>query len=201
MRMIQFLKHAIHKRDFVSLGFFCAIASIFGWLLLLPFSRGIQRQTMERFHLQTPSFAVWAAQQPIPPMYNLENEAAFRLANPRQTPIGKTQATDDSSKQANAIKTTPVSSTHENSNEIPNKPKIRRRVEIEDKSFCEPITINHFPLRMVTFFDNRKNLFVGFREAELIVTSKYQGIEYRTCWKVTSDENDRLYLQQVEDRQ
>lgn len=48
------------------------------WILLTPFVPGIARTTMERFHLRAPSFALWAAQFPIPSMYNFGNQVEVR---------------------------------------------------------------------------------------------------------------------------
>ena len=44
------------------------------WLLLMPWVPAIARQTMYRFHLATPSYTTWAAQFPVPSMYNFANE-------------------------------------------------------------------------------------------------------------------------------
>jgi hypothetical protein len=43
------------------------------WLLAMPFSRFVQQATLNRFHLQTRSFLVWALQAPVPAMYNFHN--------------------------------------------------------------------------------------------------------------------------------
>ncbi|MCA9137967.1 MAG: hypothetical protein KDB00_14445 [Planctomycetales bacterium] len=48
------------------------------WLLLMPFYPAIARMTMRRFHLSSESFAVWAAQAPIPSMYNFGNQYEIR---------------------------------------------------------------------------------------------------------------------------
>jgi hypothetical protein len=57
---------------------FCAIvtfvALIATWLLLMPWVQGIAKLSMQRFHIRTPSFAVWVAQFPIPSMYNFANQ-------------------------------------------------------------------------------------------------------------------------------
>jgi len=44
-----------------------------GWVMLGFFSSSVQRANLDRFHLNTPSFAGWGIQQPIPAMYNFEN--------------------------------------------------------------------------------------------------------------------------------
>jgi len=61
-------------RDF---GFYAIIAFVLLiaiWLLLMPWIPGIASQALQRFHLRTPSFAVWAMQFPIPSMYNFANQ-------------------------------------------------------------------------------------------------------------------------------
>lgn len=48
------------------------------WMLLMPFYPAIARMSLRRFHLSTESFAVWAAQAPIPSMYNFGNQYEIR---------------------------------------------------------------------------------------------------------------------------
>ena len=50
------------------------IGLIAAWLLLMPWVPGIAKHSLQRFHLRTPSFSVWAAQFPIPSMYNFANQ-------------------------------------------------------------------------------------------------------------------------------
>ena len=67
-------KNGEQQRD---LGFCCIVAFIgliAVWLLLMPWIPGIAKQSLQRFHLRTPSFSVWAAQFPIPSMYNFANQ-------------------------------------------------------------------------------------------------------------------------------
>lgn len=57
---------------------FCFIVVFIGliaaWLLLMPWMPGIAKHSLQRFHLRTRSFSVWAAQFPIPSMYNFANQ-------------------------------------------------------------------------------------------------------------------------------
>ena len=58
-------------------GFYAIVAFsllIAAWLLLMPWFPRIASQTLQRFHLRTPSFAVWAMQFPVPSMYNFANQ-------------------------------------------------------------------------------------------------------------------------------
>jgi len=116
------------------------IVSVTGWLLAMPFSRFVQRTTLERFHFQTPSFVGWAAQQPIPAMYNFYNHYEIRPSPWQgQSSVG---------------------------------------------------TVNHFPLRILTFGDNRA-IFLAKPEPRILdAWSSYRGEELQTRWTVTpSTEN------------
>lgn len=58
------------------------------WLLLMPWCPGIARQSMKRFHLASDSFPLWAAQAPIPAMYNFGNRYEVRdLPEGLMTPV------------------------------------------------------------------------------------------------------------------
>ena len=59
-----------------------ALLSVAVWLLAMPWVPAIARCTMNRFHLQTDSFAAWAIQQPIPPMYSFANTTEVRNRSP-----------------------------------------------------------------------------------------------------------------------
>ncbi|MEM9828337.1 MAG: hypothetical protein AAF958_17240 [Planctomycetota bacterium] len=48
------------------------------WLIATPLFPAVARCTMRRFHLQGDSFAFWAAQFPIPAMYNFSNKYRVR---------------------------------------------------------------------------------------------------------------------------
>lgn len=54
-----------------------ALVLVAGWLLALPLSGFVQRVALNRFHLQTGTFAGWALQAPVPAMYNFRNR--FRV--------------------------------------------------------------------------------------------------------------------------
>jgi hypothetical protein len=65
------------------------VALVALWLLAMPFSRAIQQTTLNRFHLQTRSFAAWAIQAPVPAMYNFHNR--YRI---ERQPQDATSSTD-----------------------------------------------------------------------------------------------------------
>lgn len=60
-------------RDYGFYAILLLVLAVVAWLLSLPFCPFVQRASLNRFHLQTESFALWAAQQPVPAMYNFYN--------------------------------------------------------------------------------------------------------------------------------
>lgn len=58
------------------------VTSVALWLLWTPWSAQISRTSMRRFHLQSGSFFVWAAQFPIPSMYNFANRCVVEKYSP-----------------------------------------------------------------------------------------------------------------------
>ena len=63
-------------RGFVAIVVLISVIAI--WVLVMPIVPGIASTTIKRFHLQTDSFAGWAAQFPIPSMYNFANTYQVR---------------------------------------------------------------------------------------------------------------------------
>ncbi len=61
------------KRDIAGAALCSLVVCVSIWQLALPLSRNVQNATLARFHLASPSFALWALQQPIPTMYSFEN--------------------------------------------------------------------------------------------------------------------------------
>jgi hypothetical protein len=59
--------------------------------------------------------------------------------------------------------------------------------------------LNHFPLRIVTFFDSRYGLFHEGNGAQLLITSRYRGQQLITDWRVIASPNG-LELKLVEKR-
>jgi hypothetical protein len=135
----------------IDVGFF-AIAGLVilvsGWLLSMPVCRFIQRATLNRFHFQTRSFAVWAIQQPIPAMYNFYNR--FEISPSRV-----------------ATKSTEPKST-----------------DLWDSG-----AVNHFPLRLFTFGDNRAVFLPTGEPRQIEVWSSYRGEELHTRWMATPHES------------
>lgn len=78
-RLLEFIRSSRSLKDRAALALLAAVGLIAFWLAAMPFCPVVQRWTIERFHLATPSFACWMLQQPIPPMYNLENRYWFSV--------------------------------------------------------------------------------------------------------------------------
>ena len=74
-------KHDFPEYDIGFLLIVLLVAAIVVWLMLMPICPAIARSTINRMHLNTRSFPLWVAQQPIPAMYNLSNR--FRLTRMR----------------------------------------------------------------------------------------------------------------------
>ena len=73
------------KPQRIDFGFYAIlmlVAAVVVWLLLTPFVPSVALATMRRFHLSTDSFPPWAAQFPIPAMYNFANQFEIRDVPP-----------------------------------------------------------------------------------------------------------------------
>jgi hypothetical protein len=67
------LQPPLKKPDRLYRGLLVALAGVAAWLIAMPVSPFIQQVALNRFHLQTGSFAAWVIQAPIPAMYNFHN--------------------------------------------------------------------------------------------------------------------------------
>ncbi|MEZ6093585.1 MAG: hypothetical protein R3C03_05010 [Pirellulaceae bacterium] len=47
--------------------------------------------------------------------------------------------------------------------------------------------INHFPMRIITFFDNRERLLSQFDDSRIVVESRYQDEVFSSCWSIHHD--------------
>ncbi len=117
---------------------FGGIAATTIWLIALPFCRFEQRALLERFHLQTESFAAWCLQQPIPAMYN-----AYHRFEGQETSADAASAGN--------------------------------RVILQG-------TVNHFPVRLLTFGDNRPLFLANDPPRVLEAWSSYRGQSIHTRW-------------------
>ncbi len=158
VRVIQYLRECRRTGDWFGLGLAALVAVIAAWLAALPFSPAVQRATIDRFHLVTPSFAAWALQQPSPPMYNLENRYWFARRELKPAELVDNPAEG-----------------------------------------IETGMLNHFPTRIITFFDSRIRLFLNENEGWLYVRSRYQDQQRVTVYHVhPRDEGRTLLMERVE---
>ncbi len=81
---------SLAKPDWLYRVILAVLVGVAVWLIAMPFSPLVQQTTLNRFHLQTESFAAWAIQAPIPAMYSFHNryriEAMPWDASPFATP-------------------------------------------------------------------------------------------------------------------
>jgi hypothetical protein len=67
------MRHSADRTDRGYMALVSLLLVVMCWLLAMPFSPFIQQATLNRFHLQSSSFVLWAAQAPVPAMYNFHN--------------------------------------------------------------------------------------------------------------------------------
>lgn len=61
-------------------------------------------------------------------------------------------------------------------------------------AFASATTVNHFPMRVVTFFDGRYLFFHDGSGGDLIVRSRYQDQELITYWRIENNTDNELRL-------
>jgi len=71
--LIRFVRQVRRTRDVGAATFLSLVALVALLALATPLSARTAALMMSRFHLRVQPFAVWAALQPIPSMYNFEN--------------------------------------------------------------------------------------------------------------------------------
>ena len=77
LRSIRFLSASVAARDFLGLGGLILILAVGVWTLSVIFSPAMRDMALKRFHLGSDSYALWAAHQTVPSMYNFENRVKF----------------------------------------------------------------------------------------------------------------------------
>jgi hypothetical protein len=118
-----------HDTGFIAIVALVAVIAI--WLLLTPVVPSIASASLNRFHLRSRSFAVWAIQFPIPTMYNFANR--FEV---RKVPVGPID---------------PI-------------------LEENGKRY-----LNHFPARVLTFFNTRYRHLNEGTDRWVTIESSYRG--------------------------
>jgi hypothetical protein len=111
--LMQSLKRLDLRKDSFTGGLYLVIVVLWFFLFLLPFSPGVQRIMMGKFHLTLRPFHRWAAAQVVPSMYNFQNNLSWSLR--------------------------PVS-------------------ENFDLLAIPHLPVNHFPLRLLFFNNNRQSI-------------------------------------------
>lgn len=149
-------------------GFWCFVVwlgLVAGYLLATPIFPDIAMRTMRRFHLAENNFAVWAAQFPVPAMYNFSNR--WRVGEGPLDPESIGPATHSI---GFATHVTAVDLTADPRDELPTGiiPMDRWR------------HANHFPARVVTFADGRYQHLFRHQTRHFFLHSSYRGNELRT---------------------
>jgi hypothetical protein len=157
-----------------------ALFAVAGWLLAMPFVPGIAHCTMRRFHLQTNSFATWALQQPIPPMYSFANTTEVRdrppeVATPSllESPVLDSQVGEENSRQ--------FSGKHSSAGRIAGR------------------MINHFPTREFTFANARVRYLNGDRTSKwYVLKSTYLGQSVQSVYRLDPFEDGGWTVKLIE---
>jgi hypothetical protein len=157
-----------------------ALFAVAVWLLAMPFVPAIAGCTMRRFHLQTNSFATWALQQPIPPMYSFANTTEVRdrppeVATPSvlESPVLDFQVGDENSRRF--------------SGEHPSSGRIAGRM------------INHFPTREFTFANARVRYLNGDRTSRwYVLKSTYLGQSVQSVYQLDPFEDGGWTVKLIE---
>ena len=63
------------------------VLTVTAWLLATPVVGWVSMATMRRFHLHSENYVTWAAQFPIPAMYNFANRFRYRRVYGDDVPI------------------------------------------------------------------------------------------------------------------
>ena len=125
---------------------------IASWLILTPLVPAVAACTLRRFHLRTSTFALWAAQFPIPAMYNFAN--TYRVTKTPPDGADESDGTDgsDESDESDGMD------------------------DFEGTRYA-----NHFPARLITFVDARSRYLVDGEDRWYVIRSTYreQRIESR----------------------
>jgi hypothetical protein len=133
----------------------CCIYGFIGccatWILLMPIFPAVAKTSMERFHLMTGSFGVWAILQPIPSMYNFANDFEIRQLRPGEM---NTLLSDP-------LLASPLDEAH-------------------DFGKIHEEYINHFPARVFTFSSHRQPSCERREDLWLVTRSNYRGQQVET---------------------
>lgn len=153
--MRNLLKQIRNSKDIPSTLLLAAIVGIALWIVALPMSATVQEAYLRRFHLASPSFLSWAIQQPVPAMYNFENQVTISAAKLEELEVKPPESTSD----------VPT----------PNP---------TDENTIADFMINHFPTRSFTFGHTRSHLKEN-PAGNYHLTTRYRGREIRSLFELT----------------
>lgn len=153
------------------------------WLLMTPLIPAVSQSLMDRFHLRTTSFAVWAIQQPIPSMYSFRNTTEIRDL---PLDIGESGLIDPL--LLDPLFGLPTVETN------PSKPI----------GIIGGRTINHFPTREITFANSRyEYLSKPQNPAQstrwFILESTYCGRKLRSVYELTVADDGIWEMKRVDE--
>ena len=152
--------NAAGPRDWGYHGLLALLGGVAIWVLAMPWVPGIAAATMRRFHLSSDSFVSFAAGQPIPSMYNFANRVEIHEIDPQDDLLGMID---------------PVLG-------MIGEPAIEAGPGLP-LGMIGRETVNHFPLRRLTFADGQyKYLRGGTRW--IVATSDYRGRRLTTRWRI-----------------
>ena len=153
------------------------------WLLMTPWVPAVSQSLMNRFHLRTASFAVWAIQQPIPSMYNLRNTTEVR-----DLPLDVAHSGLIDPLLLDPLFGLPTVETN------PSKPI----------GIVGGRTINHFPTREITFANSRYNYLGKLQNPSqsnrwFIFESTYRGQKLNSVYELSVADDSTWRMKRVDE--
>lgn len=153
------------------------------WLLMTPWIPGVSQSLMNRFHLRSGSFVVWAIQQPIPSMYSFRNTTEIRDL---PLDIAESGLIDpfllDPLFGLPTIETGPA----------------------ESLGILNGRTINHFPTREITFANSRYRYLSESRNPAqatrwFVLESTYRGRQLRSVYELTAADDGIWQMKRIDE--
>lgn len=175
--MRRLLHQIWSTRDLASTLFLLAIAAASAWCIALPLNERVQSEFLQRHHLASDSFAIWALQQPIPSIYSFENQ--YCLSRVALSPA----------EQATVWR------------ELDSRTKLAEPLDCGELAHLGGLldagTLNHFPTRKVTFGDSRRMLNCD-PDAFLYLSSRYRGRKIRSTYQMRPSGEATIQLRLLE---
>ena len=191
--MRVFLRLLIKTNDIPALVLFGLIGLVFAWNLALPMSQTLQEAGLKRYHLASSNYFAWAAQQPIPSIYNFENRYW----------MGQAPLSDDALTEK-TVRQTPGASLTTGGVVIP-----RKIVQMPTASKLAPVptagttmamqseAINHFPTRVMTYAAARQKLGENPNGFFVIKTS-YRKKKIKSVFETSQKSENEIEVRRVE---